>query len=248
MAKKKEEKLIKIVYFDEQAASDYIDIVNGGHLDWSTEEDKEKIAKIIAEIDAEMGHGFNILSWLKASITGNLSGSYNREAKTAIGSKLTNTILTDYISVANNDKNVKKFTDVVYAPENSISLYKMYSPYTIIVPKEDDDIDLEKLNQALESARGYYEMLLSSESTPKTVLRLNLKAFRNNYNLSDLTKMKLLYYAVKVGECDIDKLDMSKEFDLSKNIPTAEDVVGDCKVSTTNKLDVYDVVLAGVKL
>ena len=41
---------------------------------------------------------------------------------------------------------------------------------------------------------------------------------------------------------------MSKEFDLSKNIPTAEDVVGDCKVSTTNKLDVYDVVLAGVKL
>ena len=60
--------------------------------------------------------------------------------------------------------------------------------------------------------------------------------------------MKLLYYAVKVGECDIDKLDMSKEFDLSKNIPTAEDVVGDCKVSTTNKLDVYDVVLAGVKL
>ena len=106
----------------------------------------------------------------------------------------------------------------------------------------------EKLNKALESARGYYEMLLSSESTPKTVLRLNLKAFRNNYNLSDLTKMKLLYYAVKVGECDIDKLDISKEFDLSKNIPTAEDVVGDCKVSTTNKLDVYDVVLAGVKL
>lgn len=57
------------------------------------------------------------------------------------------------------------------------------------------------------------------------VLRLNNKAFRNNYNLSDLTKMKLVYYGIYVGVCDISKLDMSKEFDFSRVSPTAEEVV-----------------------
>ncbi|ODR33135.1 DUF6414 family protein [Eisenbergiella tayi] len=247
--KKTEPKMIKVVYFDEPSARDYIDIVNGGRLDWSTEEDKEKIAKIIAEIDAEVGGGFRFLSWIKASIDGKSGAEYDRETKTAIGTKITNTLLTDYLSVASTDKNIVKFTDVVYAPENSISLYKMYSPYTIIVPKADMPIDLERLNEALENARGYYEMLLSQETPPKTVLRLNAKAFRNNYNISDLTKMNLVYYAIKVGICDPAKLDMAKEFDFARKAPTAEDVLG---APTTNEngnfLTVYDVVLAGVEL
>ena len=37
---------LKIVYFDEAAAQDYVDVTNGGRLDWSTQENKEKIAKI----------------------------------------------------------------------------------------------------------------------------------------------------------------------------------------------------------
>lgn len=240
-------KMIKVVYFDEQSASDYIDIVNGGHLDWSTEKDKEKLAKIIAEIDAEVSGGFNFLTWLKASISGKVSSSYDHEAKTVIGTKITNTLLTDYLKFADEDKNIKKFVDVAYAPENSISLYKMYSPYTIIVPKDESPIDLEKLNEALENARGYYEMLLSSEKTPKNVLRLNSKAFRNSYNLSDLTKMKLVYYGICVGECDTSKLDMAKEFDFSKKLPTAEEIVDGKNSVKEGLLKVYDIVLAGVE-
>ncbi|MBZ9608219.1 DUF6414 family protein [Clostridium estertheticum] len=248
MAKSKQErKMIKIVYFDEQSASEYIDIVNGGHLDWSTEKDKEKIAKIIAEIDAEIGGGFNFLSWIKASISGKVNSAYDHETKTAIGTKITNTLLTDYLAIADEDKNIKKFVDVVYAPENSISMYKMYSPYTIIFPKDEIPIDLEKLNEALENARGYYEMLLSSENSPKTILRLNSKVFRNNYNLSDLTKMKLVYYGICVGVCDISSLDMSKEFDFSRIAPTAEEVVDGESGSKDTQLKVYDIVLAGVE-
>lgn len=41
---------LKIVYFDEAAAQDYVDVTNGGRLDWSTQENKEKIAKIVAEV------------------------------------------------------------------------------------------------------------------------------------------------------------------------------------------------------
>lgn len=236
-----------MVYFDETSARDYIDIVNGGRLDWSTQEDKEKIAKIIAEIDAEMKGGFNFLTWLKAAASAKASGEYDKEAKTAIATKVTNTLLTDYITAASEDNNVRQFSDIVYAPENSMSLYRMYSPYTIIVPRDQVPIDFEKLNEALDNARGYYEMLLRSENPPKSVLRLNMKAFRNNYNLSDLTKMKLKYYAVKVGTCNLENLDMSKEFDFSKKVPTPEDVLRTANSATKDNLVVYDVVLAGVE-
>ena len=49
MKNKNTEKIefLKIVYFDEAAAQDYVDVTNGGRLDWSTQENKEKIAKIV---------------------------------------------------------------------------------------------------------------------------------------------------------------------------------------------------------
>ena len=45
MKNKNTEKIefLKIVYFDEAAAQDYVDVTNGGRLDWSTQENKEKI-------------------------------------------------------------------------------------------------------------------------------------------------------------------------------------------------------------
>jgi len=240
---KSETKIMKVVYFDEVSARDYINLVNGGQFDWSSDENKSKLAKIIAEVEA--AGGLNLLTLLKARVKG--EGEINRETQSLFESKLTNTLLTDYIIAANNDKSIEQFTDVVYAPENSISLYRMYSPYTIIVPKESLPIDLEKLNEALENAKGYYEMLLSNETPPKTVLRLNAKAFRNNYNLADVTKMKLRYYAIKVGTCSIEKLNMEKEFDFSKYTPTAEDILGDSQQGNApDELNVYDVVLAGV--
>ena len=63
MKNKNTEKIefLKIVYFDEAAAQDYVDVTNGGRLDWSTQENKEKIAKIVAEIEAQAKSGFNIL-------------------------------------------------------------------------------------------------------------------------------------------------------------------------------------------
>ena len=49
--------------------------------------------------------------------------------------------------------------------------------------------------------RGYYDMLLKTEKERKSVLRFNLQAFKNNYNLVDLSKMKLTYFGIKVGTC-----------------------------------------------
>ena len=185
-------KMLKIVYFDETAATDYITIQNGGQIDWSTTENKERLAKIIAEIEMQTKGSFNLLSIIKSSISGNANGVVDGNASKIIKSTITNTLLTDYISLASKDDNIKKFhDDGVYAPENSISMYKMYSSYLNIVPKEEIPINLEGLNHALLGERGYYQMLLNSETEPSCVLRFNINAFKNNYSLADLSKMNL---------------------------------------------------------
>lgn len=241
---------IKVVYFDEVAAQDYIDIVNGGRLDWSTAENQEKLAKMLVEIEAQAKSGFNILNFLKGSISGNASAGISSDMKRILDSTLKNTLLTDYIEEASKDTNVKKFDpDGVYAPNNSVSMYKMYSSYLTIVPPEQMPINMEKFNEALLGERGYYAMLLASEQVPSCVLRFNIKAFNNNYNLADLSKMELAYYGVKVGTCTKEQLVINEEFKLTptKTKVTAENILdGSEPEATENELTVYDIVLAGV--
>ena len=150
---------LKIVYFDEAAAQDYVDVTNGGRLDWSTQENKEKIAKIVAEIEAQAKSGFNILNYIKATFQGKVDASASAELTSAFDKTIKNTLLTDYIQAASEDEHVKKFENSgVYAPENSVTLYKMISSYLTIVPKEEMPIDMEKLNEAILGERGYYDM------------------------------------------------------------------------------------------
>ena len=134
-----------------------------------------------------------------------------------------------------------------------MTLYKMYSSYLSIVPKEQlpFDFDVEKLNEAVLGERGYYAMLLKTESVPSSVLRFNINAFKNNYSLADLSKMNLTYYGVEVGTCKQAELGIDQEFDFQGKSPkvTAESVLGmnEDAPNQENDLAVYDIVLAGVK-
>lgn len=65
MSRKEESILLKVIYFDEVAANDYVTIRNGGKIDWSSNENKEKLAKLVAEIDAQAKVGFNFFQPLK---------------------------------------------------------------------------------------------------------------------------------------------------------------------------------------
>lgn len=111
MKNKNTEKIefLKIVYFDEAAAQDYVDVTNGGRLDWSTQENKEKIAKIVAEIEAQAKSGFNILNYIKATFQGKVDASASAELTSAFDKTIKNTLLTDYIQAASKDEHVKKF-------------------------------------------------------------------------------------------------------------------------------------------
>ena len=39
-------RLLKIIYFDEVAANDYVTIKNGGQIDWTSKENKEELLRI----------------------------------------------------------------------------------------------------------------------------------------------------------------------------------------------------------
>ncbi len=247
--KKEMSGFIKIIYFDEQAAQDYLDITNGGRLDWSKEENKKRAAEILTEIEAQAKGGFNILEVIKAILSGSISAKGSGEISHIFDSTIKNTLLTDYLDKVKDNSDVKKFNHcVLYAPATSASMYKMVSSYLTIVPKEQMPIDMEKLNSAVLSERGYYSLLVDGDD--KTVLRFNIKAFSNNYGLADIGKMKLTCYGVLVGECNPEDLSIENEFGPVKKdvVVTAESVVDGVDVEAKDKKpQIYDVVLAGVE-
>lgn len=178
-----------------------------------------------------------------------MGGGYDLKTASIIESTISNTLLTDYLSFAKSDMNIHRFENQeVYAPENSITMYKMYSSYLNIVPKEEIPIDLNELNKALLGDRGYYQMLMESEHSSKSVLRFNINAFKNSYSLADLLKMKLTYYGIKVGSCTEDQLSLENEFTTGRREDEVSAIQIVTGVTETNMeyLNVYDVVLAGV--
>ena len=79
-------------------------------------------------------------------------------------------------------------------------------------------------------------------------MRFNRNAFRNSYTMSDLPKMQLTYYAIRVGQIDKTDLQVQKEFEfgttkMSKRVDYAS--ISD-NSATSVGIEVYDVVLAGV--
>ena len=107
--KKKSPSFLKIVYFDEAAAQDYLDITNGGRLDWSKEENRKRVAQILAEIEAQAKGGFNIISFLKGSISGNIDAKTSGEVSKLLDTTIKNTLPTDYIANARSNEQKRKY-------------------------------------------------------------------------------------------------------------------------------------------
>lgn len=249
--KKDKAEFTKIIYFDQEAAQDYLDIFNGGRKETVDTKTDEKVKEVVASLEGQFGSSFNILQYLKAAISANASGKISNDVNQILVNSFKNTLLTDYIMVitgSEEETKIKRFErSKVYAKENSISMYKAISSYLNIIPQDQMPIDTQKLNEAVLGERGYYEMLLVVDSR-KYVLRFNLKGFRNNYTLADLPKMELSFYGVKVGTCTEKQLEVGSEFATSseKIEPTAASIVDD-KCENDEILDIYDIVLAGVE-
>jgi hypothetical protein len=117
----------------------------------------------------------------------------------------------------------------------------------------DFDISIDKLDSTIKSAKGYFEYIGRKEND-QVILRFNNSSFKNNYKVSDLSRMDLIIYAVLVGKSSIAELDIDYELHIPPSITQdnpeyTESFVQDQGRSTTldNKMNMYDVLLAGVK-
>lgn len=252
---KKDKQMIKIVYFDEGSVTDFIYVLNGGKNTDKKEHIITKTTELAAGAEAEANKSANVLSILSAKIGVGANADFTREGNTIITKAIESTLLTDYLEyISKNGKSyIKIFSNCKpYPYPKSFAFFKMLTPYLKmtngqIEVTEGLSLNLSLMDEALDSGRGYYELMVDYNGET-AVLRFNINAFRNNYNLADFLKMKLTYYGVPVGKLNLENLKIENEFNYI-NKPervSAERVFGDVTEESVDECTVYDVIIAGV--
>lgn len=266
---------LKIIYFDESFVADYMQIMAGGELKKTTEfvtevnSEASTSATASLEISTEkkgLPKLFSFLSGISGKVGTSGEIDYSKSQDKLAKNILENTLLADFVALLEGDKKrsrnkrcsgIEVFNKITVYPEvNTFSYFMLIAPFLQMldgkIPLKLDDgqkyeLDLSKIENAINKGRGYYEFIAQVQGIEK-VLRFNLSSFRNNYTMSDLPKMQLTYYAIKVGKIDKKDLQVEKEFEFGANkISKRADYAGISEeIKETNMLDVYDVVLAGV--
>ncbi len=259
--------IVKIVYFDEGSAADYIQITNGGSLQSMVElvdEDTSKNGKS-ASAGAGIGLKSKLLKTLvgldaSAKVEGSLEASFS--SGSVAKSILTNTVLTDFLeAVSLKDEQKDAITTFsrcrIEQIPGSVSSIALITPYLSMfksgqgISAGEFDISIDKLDSTLSKAKGYLEFLgrVTTRRNP-VVLRFNHAAFKNNYRSTDLLKMNLRVYAVQVGRCRLDDLAADRELSVAgfsaKDNP--DFVEGEAPVNPLEhkSLLMFDAILAGV--
>lgn len=268
------EKICKIVYFDEESITDYVQIVAGGELESTTELLRSRDANESQSGNVKGKAGISgvfkaLLGW-EASVSADVSADLSFNSNKMVKNIVKNTILTDFLNtIESATKNqaasrlpkgtIKKFKGYrISTEENSLSYIVMVSPYLSMfkngtsIPAGEYSIAIDKLDNVLKNAKGYYEFV-GTKGKSRVILRFNINSFRNGYTISDLLKMDLSIYAIKVGRTSLDNLDVNKELGMNVSIipkdnPSYEaNSEKDAANADSPILDVFDVLLAGVE-
>lgn len=268
------EKICKVVYFDEESVTDYVQIVAGGELEDTTEllNNKSYSGRGDTKVEGKIGIGgiFAALVGWEAKATASASAGLAFDSAKMVKNIVKNTILTDFIRIIEDNSvgkrvsrlpkgTIKQFKGYkISAEEDSLSYIVMVSPYLSmlnngsIISNGDINIAVDKLDNVLRKAKGYYEFI-GTKGRSRVILRFNINSFKNSYTISDLLKMDLSIYAVKVGKSSIANLNVNKELGMSVSIipkdnPTyGENSEKEEDFSKNVVLDVFDVLLAGVE-
>lgn len=259
-------KLCKIVYFDEDSVTDYIQIVAGGQSTKTSEvvEQTSEGGKAAAKVDVGFGASLKAILKVKANIGADAELHTASESNDITKNIVTNTILTDFVDVISDEsiskqhKSIKKFCSyAITAPKDSFSYVVLLTPYLSMVKGSstlsagDINIAMEKMDAAIKAAKGYYEFVGTNGEGKQVIFRFNIKSFRNNYRIADLLKMDTVIYAIRVGKSSIDKLNIQNELDVQAESKDNPDYKKAPKPNDPKKtaapLEVYDVMLAGVE-
>ena len=268
-------KLCKIIYFDDDSVTDYLQLMSGGSLELTTELLNSTIKSGEEKFEGAANIGVGgvlkaLLGWnVDASVSAAVTGSFSGEKM--VRNIIKNTILTDFVNCLDENENkvyasrlpkgtIKKFKDYkITVEKDTLSYFVMVSPYLnmfqsgSVVPSGELNISLDKLDNALKNAKGYYEFI-GSKGNSQVVLRFNIRSFKNNYMISDLLKMNLSIFAIKVGDTTLEMLDINNELNLDLPKLTVDNPtyrenenISDEKKNPQKKLPVFDVLLAGVE-
>jgi len=269
-----ENKICKIVYFDEDSVTDYVQIVAGGEMENTIEllnvREGEENQNIQASAKGGIGGVFKALLGWEVGASAELSAGISFNSNKMVKNIVKNTMLTDFLTIIEKQSTsnkslsrmpkgaIKKFKGYsISAEKDSLSYMVMVSPYLSMlksgsaIPAGEFNIAVDKLDNALRSAKGYYEFV-GHKGRSRVVLRFNINSFKNGYMISDLLKMDLSLYAIKVGRTTLDMLDVNKELGMNVSIipkdnPSYENTDEDTEVIPNSQvLDVFDVLLAGV--
>jgi hypothetical protein len=223
---------IKIVYFDESTALDYIDIKEDGRYAREITRSAETSGKVSAGAKAESPSIFSSLFSARAEITTSAEGAK------IIRNTISNTILTDYLKKARRTKSLS-FLEGYTLSLTETSTMLLATAFTDAtqgnIPFDEKgglNMDISKLSTTLNALQGYIECYARDKSGNISIFRFNTKGFRNNYKLPDVLSMNLTSYGVNVG----------RSSGLSLNAIG----FGNKESAPTQEYDMYDIVLAGV--
>ncbi|WP_050613673.1 DUF6414 family protein [Bacillus testis] len=208
--------ILKLAYFDEQAAVDFLEIKESGS--------SSEIMKVVTEKNKEMGFsgeaGKGFFSFLKFGLSGNM----NKKNNSIVETQVTRTIYNKFIELSKKAKEIKKYKHInLKIVKNSATYFRNLMPFIKMIDDTGEfenaedlkGLNHQELDAIFDDARGYYEYLgeiVSDDKESETVIiRFNINGMRNNYSLYDLTKMNLSIYGIEVGEAKSIDLDFINE-------------------------------------
>ena len=213
----------------------------------------------MVEVDAEGKVGMSLLTRLKIGFSGN--ASYQRSG--VVESQITSTLLSNLKKLVINKESSSKveYLDNIklFIEKDSPAFYRNITPVLDMISDiekmnsfTDDDknnfkgIEIKNIERTLDRLSGYYEIKGISSDNKEMILRFNISGLRNNYTLSDLTKMDIKLYGIKVGK--IDSIDLSFNTMLDRLSRQNQSKIGidfDAE-QEDNMIPIYDILVAGV--
>lgn len=257
-------KFSKLVYFDEQAAVDFLESFNEGDI---TEKITKKVEKY-GGIEGEGSFGKGFFDFFKVG----LSGNFGRSSNSLIETQISRTVFTEFMGKSQEEDLIVFDKMKLSIVKDSLTYFRNITPYLKLFTDLDsisEDESLSGLNhlemdKILDNAKGYYEFIGTDEKDEnkrKYIIRFNINGMRNNYSLYDLVKMDLSIQGIKVGETNDSNLEFEHEISvmIQKNEVESDNIGLDfneeqideennteSSSNVKDTIDIIDVIIAGV--
>lgn len=245
----------KIVYLDEQAVFDFLEL----HQNGIQSDIIKRVSENIVKTDAEGTVGMNFFTRFKIGLSGN--ASYQRSG--VVESQITSTLLSNFKTFVTNKDNSSKVERLdnlkLFIEKDSPAFYRNITPVLDMISDitkmnsiTDDDknnfkgIEIKNIERTLDRLSGYYEIKGIGSESKESIFRFNISGLRNNYTLSDLTKMDVKLYGIKVGEVDSIDLSFNTMIDRLSNQRQSQLGADYDEEQNNEKIPIYDVLVAGV--